>query len=243
MNNVMIQDVCEVFIADLDQAGKQYFFGLTTKNSVTQKIKSENLKGGIGNGIVGVVNSDKEIAVKVSTLLHNDSIFEIQSGAEFENGTMTIHQNEVLTCTLAGTLTLTGTPLGSSVVCYDKVGAVIAGAYATSKFTSTAPTDIKVGDTFTVVYPASVTADILLLDSKKFPKNYAMELHTIAYDVDKNIVVADIYWTFNKVSSNGAINASYDAGKSNGDEIEFTALLLTGSTAYGSYVVVPRVIV
>lgn len=239
MDNVYIQDVCEVFLKDLD-SGKQFFFGLTSKNTVTQKIKQEDLRGGIGNGKVGTISSDKEISVKVTTLLHNDSIYEIQSGAVFGSKTMEVHKNESLKCTVAGKVTLVGTPKGSSVVCYNSKGKSIAGTYATSNFTATTPADIALGAFYTVVYVQDVTADALLLDSKKFPTNYALELHTIAYDVDTNDIVADVYWAFNKVSANGALNAQYDAGKNNGDDIEFSVSLPMGSTEYGYYAVVPK---
>jgi hypothetical protein len=235
MDNILVQDVCEVYLKDLSNS-TPYFFGITTKNDITQKIKQDMLKGGIGNGIVGVVQSEKEITFKVSTLLHNDSLYEIQSGASFTSSTVTVQKNEVLKC-VSGKLTMTGTPKGSAVVVFDSKGKVTTGTYATGVVTLTGGVE---GDYYTVVYPNDSTGNVLTLDSKKFPKNYYVELHTIAYDVNTNQVVADIFWTFNKALPNGGLQAQYEAGKSNGDDIEFTAQLLAGNSEYGTYVVVPR---
>lgn len=248
MDNIFVQDVCEVYLKE-PTVGTQYFFGLTTKNEITQKIKQDFLKGGIGNGTVGVVQSDKEITFKVSTLLHNDSLFEIQSGTEFASSTTTkTMYSESVICTVAGKVTpllkvgvTTVTPNEGTVIVMDGKGKAVAGTWASPDFTATTPADIAVGSAYTVFYQiTNANAQVLLLDSKKFPKNYYVELHTIAYDVDKNVVVADIYWQFNKALPDGGIQAQYEAGKSNGDEVAFTAQLLAGSSSYGNYVVVPR---
>lgn len=240
MDNIMVKDTCEVYLKDLT-SGKQYFFGITSKGEVTQKVKQDILKGGIGNGVVGVVQSDKEITFKVSTLLHNDGIYEVQSGALVKDGTATVQKTESIQCAKAGELSLVGTPKGTAIVVMDETGKQIAGTFATGKFTSTQPTDLAVGAVYTAVYPTDVTnAEILTLDSKLFPTNYYVELHTIAYNVNTNQVTSDIFWQFYKALPDGGLKAQYDAGKNNGDEINFKAQLPVGSSEYGQYVVVPR---
>jgi hypothetical protein len=247
MDNILIQDVCEVYLKDLSTS-TQYFFGLTTKNEVTQKVKQDFLKGGIGNGTVGVVQSEKEITFKVTTLLHNDNLYAIQSGTDFATvSAKTIYSESVISA-VAGKVTptlkvgnTTVTPTVGSVVVMDGKGKQIAGTWTSPDFTATTPADIAVGSAYTVFYQiTNATAQVLTLDSKKFPKNYYVELHTIAYDVDKNTVVADIYWQFNKALPNGGLQAQYEAGKGNGDDVEFTAQLLAGNSSYGNYVVMPR---
>jgi hypothetical protein len=241
MQNVMLQDVCEVFIKDLDNGGKQYFFGLTTKTDITQKLKQDMLKGGIGNGVVGVVQAEKEITFKVSTLLHNDPIFEIQSGTTFANGTITAQKNEQIVCTQAGKVTLTGTPkTGTTPIVMDAFGKAIVGTFTASAFTATTPADIAVGSTYTALYAFDATGDILSLDSKKFPKNYYVELHTIGYDVNTNKVACDVFLAFNKCLPDGGINLGLESGKNAGDEISFTAQLLAGSSEYGKIAIIPR---
>jgi hypothetical protein len=165
----------------------------------------------------------------------------MQSGRDFANGNITVMASESAICSVAGKVNVTGTPKNGTVMVQDSHGKQIAGAFATGAFTATTASDIAVGSAYTIFYAVDKTSvPILTLDSKSFPKSYYVELHTIAYDIDKNVVTADVYWQFNKALPNGSLSAQYEAGKGNGDDIEFTAQLLAGNSAYGNYVVIPR---
>lgn len=238
-NNLLVQDVCEVYLKDLSDTSKVYFFGLTSQAEITQQIQQDVIRGGIGNGVIGVMQSNKELTFKVTTLLHNEDVSAIQSGSAFgASTTFTVQKTEsgVLT---SGKITITGTPIGTNVLVYDGLGKKLEGTYATGDVTVTGGTE---GESYTVVYSTSVTGEALSLDSKKFPKNYYVELHTIAYNPNSNEVVADLYYVFNKALPNGGLSQQFQAGQSVTDEVEFTCGLLTGSTEYGKYIVVPRIV-
>lgn len=235
MNNILIQDVAEVYIKD-SVTSDAYFFGITTKNDITQTVKQEVLRAGVGNSVVGVLQSDKEINFSVSTLLHNDDIFAIQSGKKFASGTYTVQMSEQAKLT-SGKLTITGTPKGTSAIAIDSTGKQTTGTIATGQVSITGGTE---GAIYTVIYPSEVTGDILSLDSKSFPKNYYVEMHTIGYSVETNQVVADIYWVFDKALPDGGLQAAYEAAKNNGNEIKFTAQVPVGATEYGRYIVIKR---
>lgn len=85
-----------------------------------------------------------------------------------------------------------------------------------------------------------VTGDILDLDADKLPKNYKVQLHGIAYDPETNVVVADIYWIFDKALPDGNLEETFEAGTNKTSEVNFTAQVPRGSSSYGKYVVVPR---
>lgn len=244
MENLLIQDVCEVYIKDINAPTNVFFFGLTSKNDVTQKIKQTLLKGGIGNGVAGTIQSEKEITFKVSTLLDNDSIAQVASGAYATSNTVTIQAKEVVQASTQGTVTIVATTpalkASTSPVVFDKYGKNIAGTWATKVFTATAPTDIPVGAWVTVLYSADVTGNVLALDSQKFPSSFYVELHTIAYDVNTNKVCADIYWVFTRALPDGNMVQTYEAGKQSGQDMTFTCQLTAGNSSYGNYVVVPR---
>lgn len=236
MDNILMYDVCEVYLKELN-GSKEYFYGLTKKGEINQTIKQESIRGGIGNGVVGVIQSDKEVKFKVATVLQNDSLFAIQSGADFATTTITTMAKEESICA-TNKLPITGTPKGTAVMIVDSKGVVTSGTFATGNVSGTGLID---GKRYTVLYSKeSTTAQVLTIDSKKFPKNYYVELHTIAVDVDTNAVIADVYWIFNKALPNGALSGNYEAGTNASNEVEFTAQLLAGSTEYGKYVVVPR---
>lgn len=237
MNNIVIQDTMEAYLKSGD-GSKHYYFGLTSKADISQKIKQEMLKAGIGNGTVAVLQSDKELTLKISNVLHSDDVYEIQSGAEMTNGvSIPVHKQEQVELT-GGKLTLSDLTASGKAIVISPNGKqetldVVLGVMTI--------TDGKEGDTYKVVYSSTVAnANVLSIDSKKFPKNFEVELHTIAYDTVENVVVADIYWMFNRALPDGNINASYEAGKNSGDEINLTVLTPLNGTEMGKYVIVPR---
>lgn len=233
MNNIIVQDVLEVF-ATTDT--KAYFIGLTSANTVTQTVQNNVIRAGIGNGIISQIMSDKEIKFQVTTGVHSDDIMAMQSGTDFSEGTITINATE--TCTLAsGKLTIEGTPKGTTATVFDKYGKSQSGTIATKSITITGGEE---GDIYTVVYESDVTGEILDLRSDAYPVAHATQLKTVAYDLNTNKIVADIYYIFPKAQPDGGINAQYQAGQNMKDEITFTAQLATGSKSYGKYVVVPR---
>jgi hypothetical protein len=234
MRDIIIQDVAECFAKNTDD--KAYFFGLTSSNDITQTIAQNPIKGGIGNGIISLIQSEKEIKFTVVNAIHNDDIYAIQSGTEFTSGSYTVQKTEK--CELAtGKLTLTGTPVGTSAIVIDPEGTQTTGTIETKAITITGGTD---GDEYTVIYGESVTGQILDLKSDAFPKNHYVEMHTIGYDPESNAVVCDIYWVFDKALPDGGLKASLKAGTNATDEITFTAQLSKGSKSYGKYIVIPR---
>lgn len=237
-NNIIVQDVAEVYLKDLSDSSV-YFFGLTTKSDVQQKIKQDFMRGGIGNGIAGVIQSEKEITFSVTTLFHADDMIAIQSGSAIQtNQSVTVMKSETLKLA-TNKLTLVGTPKTgtTTVTVLDSTGKSYAGTFATGQVTVTGGTD---GNWYTVLYPADVTASAISLDSKKFPHNYTVELHTIGYNPDTNAVACDIWWQFAKALPDGTLNESMEAGKSSSSEVKFVAQLPQGASEYGKYLVVPR---
>jgi hypothetical protein len=236
-DNVLMQDTLEVYLKDLD-AGTAYFFGLTTEGEINQKIKQEMLKAGIGNKVVATVNSDKEMTFKVTTLFSNDSIIAMQVGKAMASGTATVQKSETLALS-SGKLNLTGTVKTGTTSCLviDAQGKTYTNTIATNVVTVTSGVE---GALYTAIYPTDVTGTILDLDSESFPKNYAVELHTIGYNPDTNKVLVDIYWQFAKAIPNGSLQKAYKAGQSTGDDIEFTAQTPANSKSYGKYISIPR---
>lgn len=234
MENIQIQDVCQAYVKDI-ATGKANFFGLTTKSEVNQKLKQTMLRASIGNGVVGVVQSDKEISFKVTNLFQNDSIYEMQSGNNLKAFTGNLQYTETLQCK-ATKVTLTETPIGKVLV-VDSHGKQLENTNTIKDVTITSGTD---GEFYTCIYSVAMTGEAISLDAQTFPKNKYVELHTIAYDIDTNEVIADIYWVFYKALPDGTIKGGYEGGKNNESDIQFTAQLPKGLSEYGKYVVIPR---
>jgi hypothetical protein len=234
MENVIIKDVCEVF---LEADTEAHFLGLTASNEITQTVDTSEIRGGIGNGIINQLTSNKALQFTVTTAIHSDSVYEIQSGTTFEDGSATVQKTESCVLT-SGKLTVEGTPTGATAIVFDKHGKKFDGSIVSKDVTITGGTE---GDTYTVVYPCQVTGSILDLRVDTFPKNYKTQLHSIAYDADSNEVVADVYWVFDKAQPDGGLKASFQAGQNVQDEMTFKVQKPGTANSYGKYIVVPRV--
>lgn len=234
MNNVIVKDVFEVILEDL-VTNKTRFFGITKSGNVKQSVKQDDIRAGIGNGVVGILQGDKDIEFSVTTGFHNDDIFAIQSGSDFESKTVAVQKTEsgIL---VGGKITITGTPKNDTVIVQDTKGKEYTATFLTGDVTVTDGVD---GEYYTVIYSEDIIAEVLDLNCEKFPKNYKVQLHSIAYDPDTNTVLSDIYWVFNKALPDGSIDAKYESGNQE-DNINFKAMLDIGSKSYGSYLVVPR---
>ena len=165
---------------------------MTSSANVNKSVAQEQIRAGLYNRVVGMIQSDDGITFGVTIAMHYDDVYEIQTGNEFESGSATI----------------------------KKVDTAADGSFT--------------------VTDEEVTGDILELRTDKFPKNYKVQLHGIAYDPETNKVVADIYYIFDKALPDGNIEETFEAGSNKTNEINFTAQVSEGTLSYGRYVVVPR---
>lgn len=240
-SDILVYDVCECLMTD-EKTGKKYFFGLASKSDVNQKIKQEFLKGGIGMRTIGVIQSDKSIEFSVETVIHNDQIYEIQNGTSFIKKEVIVNKVVEVEVLKDDEIVLKEKELpiaGSKIMVIKQDNTEVEGTFDDSLNTITA-TGVATGEWVRVIYETSVEAEVLPLDSTKFPKNYKVELHTIAYNPDTEEVVGDIYWKFDKCLPSGEINAGYEGAKSNGDSMKFTALTPKHRTQYGQYIYIKR---
>lgn len=244
MNNIVVSSTAEVFTIN-NTTNKVFFCGLTTKADVTQKVKQDEIRGAFGNAVLAVIQSEKTVEFDVTTALHNDDIFAIQSGTDFASTTFTIQKAENLTMTVAsgttGTITVTGTPKTGTVTVKDPTsGKVIGTSNAVADKVVTVTGTGMTTQVVTVLYAEDKSnVDVLDLKQDAFPQGQYVQLHSIAYDKKKNTVIADIYWTFPEALPDGSINGQYEAGKNNGDTIKFKALA-DDLGSYGKYCIIPR---
>lgn len=236
---MLIHDVCEVIAID-EENDKTYFFGLTATNGVNQTIDTTPINGGIGNKRIASINSNKNISIDVTTAIHDDNIYAIQSGGLFSDGAITVLRSETKQAEDdEGTISveIDGTPL-DTVTVLDKNGKEVAGTFSTGTITITSGT---AGQYYTVIYEeVQSTASLLDLNAEEFPKPHKLQLHTIGYDPDSEQIIADIYWIFSKAKADGNLNATYNAGENQQDSLKLNCEVPIGATSYGSYVVVPR---
>ena len=234
------KDTSEVFLKSVDD-GKFFFIGLTTKAATTTKVTQTLERAGLGNGVVAVINTQKDVTIDVATGLHYDSIAELQNGTKFSTKAFVIpmHLNGAI---ISNSFTLSGTdiPVGNVVVVED-----INGIQATGTFNSgtRVVTTTGLADGVVEIYYTITQSNTQVLDITKdnFPLNYEMWTHTISYDAKSNRLLTNIYRHYYKVMPDGNESDTSEAGKNNPDTIKFTALIddIQGTGKYGEYVVIP----
>lgn len=84
MKHLLIHDTLEAFLkTDTDN----YFFGLTTNANINKNVSQEMIRAGIGNKVVAIVSMDNEMNFDITTGLHYNKVYEIQTGEKFASST------------------------------------------------------------------------------------------------------------------------------------------------------------
>jgi len=107
----LLKDTMEVFANDID--GGSYYFGLTTEGAVRKSISQDLIRAGLHNKVVGVLSTDEEWSVEVTTGLHYKDLAEIQLGADFRSESVTIQE---ITEDAAGNVTVTPKPTSAGSI-------------------------------------------------------------------------------------------------------------------------------
>lgn len=95
-------------------------------------------------------------------------------------------------------------------------------------------------DGTTTATSKTVSGDLLDLSAESLPKNHKVQLKTVVYDPDTNVVVADLYWIFSKAISDGNLADTFEPGSNKTNELNFTCLVPLNGSSYGQLAIVPR---
>ncbi len=134
-------------------------------------------------------------------------------------------------------VTITGTPLDDVVSVVDIHNTQFVATYATGDVTITGGVE---GDKYIVMYQETeAITDYLEFDSTKFPSNVHLQMHTIAYNVDTDTKIADLYWDFPVASPDGNIDSGLSKGENTGTSVKFDIMKPFGVDTYGIFAVVP----
>jgi hypothetical protein len=240
--NYVVMDTCNLFLKAKSD-GSTVMSTTLQLASISQSITDERLKGGIGNGTLAILSTDKELSVNTRDALWNIDYLAMSQGVKVNAaGTATVRKSETLAAVGTTTMTVTvlGTPKGAVASYIDKDGTQKVGSVASKVISLTGSTH-SAGDKVTVFYDSDVTGEMVVFDSKTFSEKYALELQTIAYDVVSNKVVKDIYIQFDEVKPEGNFEMSFEAGSAITPELTFAVLTPQSSTEMGRIISVDRV--
>ena len=241
LDNIKVQDVAEVLIIN-DTTGEKFFYGCTEGTGFSKSAESEMLTCGIGNAQRAKLWKGQSLSVTVQTLLFSPNLIAMQTDSlgSFINGSKNFWKKE-MGVGVSGTgieVTITGTPVDDEVTVVDLNNKQYTATYSAGTVTIT---DGVEGDTYIILYQETeATTDYLEFDSTKFPSNVHLQMHTIAYDVDADVPVADLYWDFPVASPDGNIDSGLNKGENTGTSVKFDIMKPFGVDTYGIFAVVPK---
>jgi hypothetical protein len=237
--NLKITNSAEVFLKDLTTGGLS-FFGCTIETGMNKTLESNDLRCGIDAGLAGIAYTNPDMTLTIATVAWNDYLIQLQNDEDWETAvTLNIPKslkNVALVTSIAdGTYTFDPAivPVGGEVFFQDSTGK----SYVTSFTTPTATVTDGAGLTGTFSWLESVS-NALTFDFKvgSLPKATGLVLHHIAYDIETNEPVADIYFEFDKVVGDGNLDLSMALNNTAGTSVTLRALSSGGKFARQIYV-------
>lgn len=237
---IKVQDVAELFMHFAD--GNTKFLGCMNTAGLEKTVDTEDIRCGIGWGLSSILYSNPDMSLTLTPAYWSETFMEIQSGEEFDDSesvnVWTYEQGVAVLAATNSTVAITGTPVGGVVKVQTADGISYPATYLTGTVTITGGAALA-GKTVQVLYKKAVTGDVLTFKTDSYPKVMGITLHTVAYDVDTNEIVSDLYFTFDRVIGDGNLSMAMTGATNNAGEITVRVLPKTGNE-FGKYISVPR---
>ena len=241
-SSIKIQDVFEAFITDV--SGVTRFFGCLNTTAISKTVDVEDVRCGIGAKLANLIYSNPDMSVTITPAFLNEFFLEQSTGNSFEeSATISVKKKEFVEfadSTGDATATITGTPVNGEVSVQAKDGTLYVATFSTGTVTVTGEGATLAGKKLYVIYDESVTADVLSFEADKYPEVQSLTLRTIAYDVDKNLPVANIYFVFDRVLGDGAMELSATLSTNSVNEVTLR-VLPDADGLFGKYITEPIV--
>jgi len=221
------------------QDGTHRLFGCLTSSGISKTVETEDIRCGVDWTLKTILQLSSDMTVTVNTAVWDDYVMELQSGSDFSlNQSVNVWKYEKVlfsAATLDATATITGTPLSNVVKVQDQQKTLYAATFATATVTVTGGAAELAGKFAYVMYQEATTADVLVFETDTLPKVFGLTLHGIAFDPQTNLKVADLYFDFPMVQSDGAMDLALAGGTNT--QTEITLRVLPNAGEFGKYIV------
>jgi len=232
----IIKDVCDAYLTRLSD-GKLIYTAVAQLTSVGQTINQEPIRGGIGNGIVTILRTEKEQTITLRDAIFDSDWLEVTTGAAFEANTgETIRRSEKgLEAADNGgdiELTITGTPIDDEVIVINNKNEQLAATHDTGTVTIT--TGGVAGEIYTVLYlETSGSVSTLTLNQSDLSEKYSLQLSTIEYDVVTERITKNLFWQFDQILPASQFDIAFENGTNYSPELECTVIKPINSDTVG----------
>ena len=243
MAKLVIQDVADVVVRD-KQTGETAVYAEMQLTGLEGSITEEDLRGGIGNGRIFKIRTDKTLDLNLRSATFDLNWMAMQQGVEIESAqTARVTKVETVEAVADGAdfvVNINGTPINGDVRVATNQGEQDVATATSGEIILPATLGAAAGDKITVTYYELVTGNRIQFDAAKFSKKYEVELHTIAYSVETAEVYSDIYFKFPEAMPTGDFSFGLESGTAITPELTFNILAPQGTTVMGEMIEVPR---
>lgn len=235
----MVHDVMDVLVTEI--GSKKVMANTKLQlSAIESTIDQESIRGGIGNGKVYEMRSNKDINVSTRNAVMNNEWIALTQGVEI----VSKHEVEVtkaeIICDVpeGGIIELEVEPLGK--VQAKKDDGTFEEFDATDKSITLTGEFLDMNDV-QLTYKAKVVGEGITFDAKKFSKTVRLDMKTFAYDLETGDILYDIYFVFPKAMPSSDLNLNFEAGSVLSPELSFSILQGRCGTEMGTMVSVPHV--
>lgn len=234
-----LTNAAEVFLKDLS-TGALTFMGCITESSWNKTIEVTDLRCGIEAGLAGLSYTNPDMTVTIATIAWNDYLIQMQNDEDWATGvSLSVPKHTapvpLVTATLNGTYTFSPavTPVGGTMYFQDTNGQSYPVVYVSPTATVTGGAGLT--GTFSWM-EAVTTAETFDFKTGSLPKATGLIMHHVAYSLDTNEPLADVYFVFDKVVGDGSLEMSMTIGNTAGTTVTLRALSDSGKFMRQIYV-------
>lgn len=235
----MVHDVMDVLITEIG-TGKVMANTRLQLAAIESTIDQESIRGGIGNGKVYEMRSNKDMNVTTRNAVMNNEWISLTQGVDIiSDKEVEVTKAEIICdVPLDGVITLEDEPSGK-VQAKKADGTFEEFDAALKKITLTG--DFLTMNEVQLTYKAKITGNSITFDAAKFSKMVRLDMKTFAYDLETGDILYDIYFVFPKAMPSSDLNLSYEAGSVLSPELSFSILQGRCGTKLGEMVSKPHV--
>jgi hypothetical protein len=238
-NNTFLISVADAVLRDPNTMVALAYGKANIDSALTFATQETEIRGGKNNPLLYTYKHDRKISAKITQAIFTEAILALNAGTTVYNGTVTALATDCVTTSASGSATLTQTPTGGVVTVFYSNGTI-----ASTTPTGAVVSGLTASQLVNAVYPYSVTADRIRVETIKPPSvvwltllaevrdntgvvTYDLQIDIPRYQVSGNYTMA--------LTANGVSNQALD-----GDALAVASTDCTSGEYYADITWVPR---
>lgn len=235
--DLVIHDTCEVTFEDLitkDVVG----VGYAQIAGLEQTLTEDELRGGIGNKLVYMIRSAKDISLNITSATFKPEFLALLSGEKIRTFTEDVTRIAYLTVKEGATPATKEIDLPANMAALTAIRIEDVDGKQHALVPSAGVVDVSTlkavaGDELEAYYLESVTGEGVAFKANKFPNKFKVTYRTVTYDKDKAVIDKNLWFVFDEAIPSGAFTLSLENGSPFVPEFNFRVTAPKGCNTLG----------